>query len=560
MSQNAQLELLQTHLDRTFRDLIIMDDYGGKPSDGAFHSRALAAFVLSTLAGATPAEAALGVVDGLYDNGIDALHYDAAQRKLYCVQTKWRSGRISYIDRGDCQKFLQGVSDLVAARFDRFNDRVKFKARQIERALTHPETRIELILAHTGESDLGSEARRDFADFLRRMNDPDPVVQYRVLKLVDLYQLLLGTQGTSSIDLEVTLHHWMARTEPYTAYLGEVDATAVAGWYEAHHERLFVRNIRMFLGGTYVNRGMTQTLRYEPEHFWYFNNGITALCRSIQRLPLGGGSHDVVRLRCHDLSIVNGAQTVGSIAYNLLQNPAGVERARVLLRLISLENAPPDFAASVTRTNNTQNRIDQRDFVVFDPNQERLRRELRIMGVDYVYRSGDRVAQGRDGFDFLEAIAALACAHPEPDYAVMLKSRISALWDDLGGPPYTNLFHDQLEAQQLWPLVQLWRRINDGLRADERSRTGDERLYAMHGNRLLAHLAFQRLNLPRGRGANIKIPIQDRIDRLTTKLTDALIQGGRALYPDVFVPNVFKSRERCRTLAAYVNGRWNGER
>ena len=43
----------------------------------------------------------------------------------------------------------------------------------------------------------------------------------------------------------------------------------VAGLYELGGLRLFARNIRGFLGeGTPVNRGMSETLRTEPAHFF----------------------------------------------------------------------------------------------------------------------------------------------------------------------------------------------------------------------------------------------------------------------------------------------------
>ncbi|WP_420912651.1 AIPR family protein [Cyanobacterium aponinum] len=37
---------------------------------------------------------------------------------------------------------------------------------------------------------------------------------------------------------------------------------------------------------------MIETLKNNPESFWYYNNGITALCSSIQKKPLGGNSRN----------------------------------------------------------------------------------------------------------------------------------------------------------------------------------------------------------------------------------------------------------------------------
>jgi hypothetical protein len=56
---------------------------------------------------------------------------------------------------------------------------------------------------------------------------------------------------------------------------------AVANLVESAGARVFARNIRGFLGeGTPINRGMAKTLREEPDHFFYYNNGITIVCGS----------------------------------------------------------------------------------------------------------------------------------------------------------------------------------------------------------------------------------------------------------------------------------------
>ncbi len=87
---------------------------------------------------------------------------------------------------------------------------------------------------------------------------------------------------------------------------------------------------------------------------------------------------------CNDLRVVNGAQTVGAIAHAAQKNPAAVANVRVPFRLISLEQCPPDFGKKVTRYNNTQNRIDRRDFVALDIEKERIRGELILEGVTYI--------------------------------------------------------------------------------------------------------------------------------------------------------------------------------
>lgn len=63
---------------------------------------------------------------------------------------------------------------------------------------------------------------------------------------------------------------------------------SVAQWWKDHGRNLFARNIRNFKGSTEVNNSITATLRDQPEHFWYFNNGITILCSRVQKQVFGG--------------------------------------------------------------------------------------------------------------------------------------------------------------------------------------------------------------------------------------------------------------------------------
>jgi len=52
-------------------------------------------------------------------------------------------------------------------------------------------------------------------------------------------------------------------------------ASAIATWFEQFGNSLFDLNIRNALGITTVNKGLIETLASEPEHFLYYNNGIT---------------------------------------------------------------------------------------------------------------------------------------------------------------------------------------------------------------------------------------------------------------------------------------------
>ena len=82
--------------------------------------------------------AAKRVTDGTGDNGIDAVFFDAAEKNCLLVQSEWISSGNGSIEVGDVHKFIQGVRDLLDAKFDRFNAKMQTHRDKVFAALwTH---------------------------------------------------------------------------------------------------------------------------------------------------------------------------------------------------------------------------------------------------------------------------------------------------------------------------------------------------------------------------------------------------------------------------------------
>jgi hypothetical protein len=123
-----------------------------------------------------------------------------------------------------------------------------------------------------------------------------------------------------------------------------------------HKDSLFNWNIRRFLGRKgEVNSGLTTTLATEPQHFYYYNNGISALCEEFEFNPKSRKVH------IRRLQIVNGAQTLGALK---LADSEKIKDALVLVKLTAVKNAHREkgIAAALIKTNNTQNTLRVPDF------------------------------------------------------------------------------------------------------------------------------------------------------------------------------------------------------
>lgn len=548
------LNQIRATLREYFEDKIDLSDvshHKPKQQETFFLTRALAAFAVLALSDITPEVASDAITDSSDDNGIDLVHYDGKERRLYVVQSKWSDTGKGTLTRGDAQKFITGFRDLLGLRYDRFNQKIQQRERAITDALNHQHTQIRLIVAYTGEQSLAADVERDFQDLLNELNSPTPIVEFIVLRQAALHGAIVrGIQG-DPINVDVVLQHWGRVDEPYKAVYGSVAASDVAQWGTDYSPQIFSPNIRVFLDNTLVNEGIRETLSRAPEHFWYFNNGITALCRSANRKPAGGNGRDVGIFSCEDFSIINGAQTVGSLAQQLKDSPGSLERAKVQIRIVSLEDAPQDFGKLVTRYNNTQNRIDRREFVALDPQQERIRLELQIDGISYVYRSGEVREQNEQGFDLTEATIARTCFSNDVKLTAISRKEIGRLWDDIEAPPYRTLFNSGVTGPNLWRLVKAFRIIDAATElAGAGSDSAREKAVAYHGSRFIGFLVFHEFT------DELSVPNSDLSEELEASLQSRAIELFRdcvvALedhYPGAYIAHLFRNQQKCEHLA-----------
>jgi AIPR protein len=551
-------------LTRSFSSHINLSDYDGRAEperNSALLTRSLAAYALTMAADVDPRVAAAAIVDGFDDNGLDAIQVNKDEKRVYVVQSKWDNSGSGGLQLGDVQKFLQGFRDLVEARFDRFNAKVRAMQAEILDALDDPLVRFVLVLAHSGSQPLSSHARRSVDDLLNEFNEMQDTVSLRHMGLKDFVEHVTAEAQGRSIRLEVMLHEWAQVKQPYSAYYGRVDATDVASWLLAHGQDLFARNLRKFLQSTEVNEAIIGTLKTCPQKFWYFNNGITVLSQNLHRKPIGGTKRASGVFVCEGATIVNGAQTVGCIGEAFARHPDQVNQARVGIRLISLGNCPEGFETEVTRATNTQNRIERRDFASLDPEQERLRKELLLdLNKFYVYKTGDPPPSPAEGCTIDDATVALACAHDDLALAVQAKREVGKLWEDVQKEPYTALFRPGLTALRLWRSVEILRAVDAVLKEQQAVREGRERMVAVHGNRLILHQVFRLL--PRDRFDDDRLDfegVRGAASRETVVVLELLAGSINQIYPNAYLNSLFKNLSKCKALTDETSIRFTPE-
>jgi hypothetical protein len=238
-------------------------------------SRALAALALAGRAGLAAGTAAKSVTDHSEDGGIDGAAFAADRSTLVLAQSKWNESGTSGLQKGDLLKFIDGVRKLVANDWSQFGGPLARRRAEIEDILSQPGTRLELVVAHSGTSEIAAAQLQALNSFCAEMNDSTEIASWIYLNQERLYRAV-ALASNQQITLGVNLRNWGSYQEAgCLAYYGTASAQQIVEWYQIHGSLLFSRNIRGALSDSSVNEEVLSTAREDPTRFWFFNNGIT---------------------------------------------------------------------------------------------------------------------------------------------------------------------------------------------------------------------------------------------------------------------------------------------
>ncbi|WP_084727412.1 AIPR family protein [Rhodococcoides yunnanense] len=289
--------------------------------------------------------------------------------------------------------------------------------------------------------------------------------------------------------------------------------------YSEHGTNLFSANLRGYLGSresdSNINNGIKRTAQESPSDFYVFNNGITALVLDYE---VGRRARGKRSLKITGISIVNGAQTTGSIgSLKDAPNPD----LQVPIRFVKSDRE--SLIEGVVRYNNSQNRIQAADFRSTDQIQERLRIEFQAIP-DAEYEGGrrggssDAIKRSKFTLPSYTVGQSLAAFHGDP---VTAYDKKSDLWTN--EKSYRLIFTDRTSARHIVFCYSLLNEINERKLSLEAKRKNVEApqtsaeekslefLNKKGSNYLLVHVIAQSMETILGK------PIPNKVD---LKFTD----------------------------------------
>jgi hypothetical protein len=248
----------------------------------------------------------------------------------------------------------------------------------------------------------------------------------------------------------------------WEAFVTAIPITWLYEVFQNYSDNLFSANVRGYLGSrksdNNINNGIKSTAKDEPNNFWAFNNGITALVSEFTFKDAEAnqsqeiGSADTLEIS--GISIVNGAQTTGALG-SLDTSPDGT--GYVQARFVKCNNI--STIRKIIEYNNRQNVVEASDFRSNDSIQRRLRQEFANIP-DTTYSGGRRggstdVIRRPSNLLPSDTVAqALAAFHQDPVIAYNNKSDIWRV-DTI----YSKYFPEQISAKHIVFVYSLLRSV-----------------------------------------------------------------------------------------------------
>ncbi|MBS4207129.1 AIPR family protein [Bacillus sp. FJAT-50079] len=475
-----------------------------------FLTRSLAAFSLQSLVGISPEIAVKAITDGYHDNGIDAIYFDGDNNELYFVQSKWNYKGNKTPEDGEVKKFTDGIRDIIEFRFDHFNEKIKKQEQELKRLISKPGIKIRIILTHTGVglSDYATRTLNRLIDDQNMANEDD-TAQWINVDLKKLHRVVLGESAYDPINIDgIILNEWAMKDKPIKSFYGRITGDQLANWWNTYGDRLFAKNIRHLLHEGDVHKEISKTIDTEPSNFWYFNNGITMICDSVEKATAGGDRRDFGIFECKNVYIINGAQTVGTIGRYLQRQQSSdqedseesnvrLEDIEVLVRIISVGKEEADssekFAQQLTKANNRQNKIENRDFVTLDENQKRIAQELSFYSITYNYKRSTEEKAEENIFGLIESTEALSYAYHDVDAATLIHREPGKVWENIEHSRYRRLFNTGLSSFYVWNTVTIYREIKQAIEIVKEKLKNEPEAVLTHGDHFVSHLIFTKI-------------------------------------------------------------------
>lgn len=294
------------------------------------------------------------ITDGAGDKQIDAVYIDNQTSTIYIIQGKFYGG--STIDAEPLREVLSSwvlIKDLQALQ-ESANARLKVKITEIASAL---EEDYEICFELITTSALTPSAEEDLEAFRKELAESEQFSANFVLVDSETLQFRYNESLNQSrpyinhdffVDSRKTLEMVLAGTKVVIAAIPLKECIRIPGIKDGS---LFRKNVRQSLGNSNkVNREIAKTLKEDSEDFFFFHNGITAICSNISL------SDNILSVK--EFNVVNGCQSLSTI-FTCSETVRKSADGYIMFRFYEISDAVK--ADKISTSTNSQSAVKARD-------------------------------------------------------------------------------------------------------------------------------------------------------------------------------------------------------
>jgi hypothetical protein len=408
----------------------------------------------------SPVQTRDDITDGPHDKGIDAILIDDDKRQIIVIQGKFYGA--SVVDHEPLHEVLAAwlqLQDLETLQ-ENANHKLKVKLEAVRVAMKDD---YELVFELVTTGTLTPSAAKELRAFQGTLEDiAHPVCS---LTLVDSNTLQARLDEATQRDLPKVVHtlnlepgkYLSLQIANYKTVLAAVSLAECVNLPGIRDGTLFRKNVRQSLGLTNkVNKGLKQTLGGDnPEYFFLFHNGITALCEKLDIDPVGN------TVKLDGLSVVNGCQSLSTILA-CSEKAETATNGYVLFRFYEIPQR--DVADKISINTNSQSAVKARDLRSNDKRILALKKSFENTYRDgyLITKRGEKRPADKDELktidvsDLVKWLMSWHCQRPSIAY------NENRLFDE----HYDKLMHDDyppadLMALNVWANL-IWRRWEKG--------------------------------------------------------------------------------------------------
>lgn len=313
-----------------------------------------------------------------HDLGADLVLEDTTRKHLVVVQCKYHSlgKKLSPINEGPVNDFFNKHKDFSNSRWvpehgsEQAIDALGDYAEKVSDGY-----KIEYYFMSTGGAservqELVENSNNDYQN--RDLDVTCRLYEFNELKAFYVRAQSLEESIPVQVELQLPSNKYIIKDERRRTLIATIKGNTLRDLYRRYKEALFAYNIRGYLGDRGINKDTTKTAQNRAPDFFYFNNGVSAICTSMEFKD-----HKLI---ANKFQIINGAQTVGAL-YRADANPD----IEVLMRVTETLGVASEKGINedIILYNNSQNIIKVSDFRSNDPIQrhiEQLFKKLKPQG------------------------------------------------------------------------------------------------------------------------------------------------------------------------------------